>query len=70
MVMLRLPVVAVLPSESVTFTVNVVVPAAVGEALAMVPLAPRVKGFGSEPEASMNVYPVPEPPEAVNVSDG
>ena len=55
MVMLRLVDVAVLPSESVTFTVNVEVPAVVGVPLAMVPLAPRVKGVGREPEASVNV---------------
>ena len=55
MVMLRLLLVVVKPSESVTFTVNVEVPAAVGTPLAIVPLAPRVKGFGSALEASVNV---------------
>ena len=38
MVMLRLLVVAVFPCESVTFTVNMNVPDAVGVALAMIPL--------------------------------
>src|ERR1700691_227880 len=69
-VMLRLAVVAVLLSESVTFTVNVDVPAAVGAALAIVPFAPKVRGFGNAPDASVNVKPVPEPPLAVNVSAG
>ena len=55
MVMLRLPLVAVKPSESVTFAVNVNVPAAVGVALAIVPFAPKVRGFGSDPDASANV---------------
>ena len=55
MVMLNVPVVAVLPSESVTFTVNVDVPANVGTTLAIVPPAPNVIGFGSEPDASANV---------------
>ena len=54
-VMLRLAVVAVLLSESVTFTVNVEVPVAVGTALAIVPFAPKVRGFGKDPEASENV---------------
>ena len=54
-VMLSVPVVAVFPSESVTFTVNVEVPAAVGAALAIVPPAPNVRGFGSDPEASVYV---------------
>ena len=70
MVMLRVPVVAVLPSESVTLTANVDVPVAVGTALEIVPLVPRVIGFGSEPDASVNVKPVPEPPLAVNVFAG
>ena len=54
-VILSVPVVAVLLSESVTFTVNVDVPANVGTALAIVPFAPRVRGFGSAPDASVNV---------------
>lgn len=69
-VMLRVPVVVVKPSESVTFTVKVKVPDAVGVALAIIPLAPRDNGLGSVPEASVNVYPLPEPPEAVKVSAG
>ena len=69
-VMLSVPVVAVFPSESVTFTVNVEVPAAVGAALAIVPFVPKVRGFGSDPDAIVNVKPVPEPPLAVNVSAG
>ena len=52
---LRLPLVAVLLSESVTFTVNVNVPETVGVALAIVPFAPSVRGVGSEPDASVNV---------------
>lgn len=54
MVRLRLLVVAVLPSESVTLTVKVKVPDAVGVAVAIVPLAPRDNGLGSDPEN--NVY--------------
>ena len=51
-VMLRLPVVAVLLTESVTFTVKVNVPAAVGGPALIAPVAaPKVKGPGSEPEA-------------------
>ena len=53
-VMLRLLVVDEYPSESVTFTVKVEVPAVVGVPLAIVPLAPRVTGVGSVPEASVN----------------
>ena len=53
--MLRLPLVTVSPKESVTFTVNVDVPAVVGAALAMVPLVPKLKGFGNVPDASVNV---------------
>ena len=68
--MLWLVLVAVSPCESVTFTVNVDVPAAVGVALAMVPLVPSVRGLGNDPVATVNVYPLPEPPEAVNVSAG
>ena len=52
---LRLPVVAVLPSESVTFTVNVDVPATVGVALLIVPLPPSDNGFGSVPVNRVNV---------------
>ena len=51
-VMLRLPVVAVKPCESVTLTVNVEVPAAVGGPLLISPVeAPRVSGAGRLPEA-------------------
>ena len=49
-VMLRLAVVAVLLSESVTFTVNVEVPLAVGTPLAIVPFAPKLSGFGKDPD--------------------
>ncbi len=55
MLMVSWLVVAVLPSESVTFTVKLKTPATVGTALAIVPLVPSVKGFGSEPEARVNV---------------
>ena len=67
MVMLRLAVVAVLATESVTLTVNVDVPAAVGGPALICPVAaPNVSDVGSEPEAIVKVYPVPEPPDAVN----
>jgi hypothetical protein len=55
-VMLRLPVEAVLATESVTLTVKVNVPAAVGGPALRAPVAaPTVKGLGSEPEASAKV---------------
>jgi hypothetical protein len=54
-VMLRVPVVAVKPSESVTFTVKLNVPDVVGVALAIVPVVPRLNGLGSVPEASVKV---------------
>ena len=55
MVRLRLLVVAVKPWESVTLTVNVNVPDAVGVALAIVPFVPSVKGAGSVPDAKVYV---------------
>jgi hypothetical protein len=66
-VMLREPVVAVNPRESVTLTVKVKVPAAVGGPALINPVdAPRVRGPGNAPEATVKEYPVPEPPLAVN----
>jgi hypothetical protein len=66
-VMLRVPVVAVLPSESVTFTVNVDVPDAVGGPALISPLAaPKVSDAGNVPDAIVKVYPVPDPPDAEN----
>ena len=67
MVMLRLPVVAVKPCESVTLTVNVEVPAAVGGPALISPVAaPRVSAAGSDPDAMLKPYPDPEPPDAEN----
>jgi hypothetical protein len=55
-VMLRVPVVAVLPTESVTLAVKVNVPEAVGGPALRAPVAaPMVKGFGSTPEAIAKV---------------
>jgi hypothetical protein len=53
--MVRLLVVAEKLRESFTFTVKVKVPGAVGVVLAIVPFAPRAKGFGSDPDARANV---------------
>jgi hypothetical protein len=66
-VMLRLPVVAVKPCESVALTVNVEVPAAVGGPALISPVAaPKVSAAGSEPDAMVKLYPDPEPPDAEN----
>ena len=72
-VMLRPVVVAVLPTESVSLTVNGNVPAAVGGPAVIDVLAPAAelrlnpvgRGF---PATIDHVYPVPDPPLAVNVS--
>jgi hypothetical protein len=59
--------VAVFEAESVTLTVKVAVPAAVGLP-EMMPPVERLKPAGSaEPDATVQVYPVPEPPEAESV---
>jgi len=62
--MLWLLEVAVLETESVTFTVKLNVPEAVGVPLIIPVLAPKVKG-AIEPEASAKLYPAPDPPDAV-----
>ena len=62
-VIVWVPLVAVFPCESVTFTVKVSVPALVGVPLITPPLD-KLSGV-IEPVANANVYPLPDPPLAV-----
>ena len=72
-VMLRPLVEAVLPTESISLTVNGNVPAAVGGPAVIDVLAPAAKlrfkpvGRGL-PATTDQVYPAPDPPLALNVS--
>ena len=60
--------VAVFEAESVTLTVKIVVPGVPVGLPVMTPPVERLNPAGSEePEASDHEYPVPEPPEAVEV---
>ncbi len=72
-VMLRPLVVAVLPTESVSFTANGYVPATVGGPAVIDVLVPAAKLRASPvgrglPATIDQEYPVPEPPLAVKVS--
>ena len=57
---------AVAPEESVTVTVKLKVPAAVGVPAKIPPLA-RVRPTGRVPADIVQAYPAPVPPVAVNV---
>jgi hypothetical protein len=57
---------ALLPTESVTVRLKLGVPVAVGAPLS-IPVADRVNPPGRfEPELTLQVYPVPEPPVAAS----
>jgi hypothetical protein len=66
--MLRVPVVAVSPRESVTLIANCRLPVAVGVPLMTPVLDPIVSG-DNEPLATVNVKPVPEPPTAMKAGE-
>ena len=72
-VMLRPAVVAVLPTESVSLTLNGYVPAAVGGPAVIEVVVPEAElrfnpvGRGL-PATTDHVYPEPDPPLAVNVT--
>jgi hypothetical protein len=67
MTTLRLSV-AVAPEESVTSTVKLKVPAAVGVPARIPPVA-RVRPPGNAPADTVQAYPAPVPPVAVNVAE-